>query len=601
VVNPPPIVVSRFRNRQPQRQSLHDLLAEHSVRLVKVVGRAGVGKSALACWVLANLAADRSTSSWIPEPSAPDGILYMSALGTGLRLERLYADVRRMLPVERANSLAEAWASHDATLSQRIETLLDAMGDRRYLILLDGVETVLTGDGSIVDDGLRTFVEACLRRSTGPVLVLTSRVDFLAPPEALRDVRIVPLSHGLGPEDAVAVLRDLDPQGELGLHDASQEELERAAELTGGIPRALEVLAGILQHDSGATLHRLLEDERAFGSQTVEGLVAEGYRRLGASERRVMEALAVLRRPAAPAAVSYLLHPRFPGIDVSGCLQRLVRSYFVTGNRRTGEFSLQPLDQEHTYGQIPDAGDVAGTAAQGYSRQELELRAADFYASIRKAPEQWLSIDDLDPQLAEFQHCVRGADVDRALEVLQSIDHDYLSLWGNYTRLMELRSSVLDASASPRLRAANLAGLAVCHQVFGHYETAVDFYRQAIALAQEAGDHHAETEHIGNLGRVYRTLGEIDEAVRCTQKALDYAVERADQRGEGVWSDKLGLAYWNLGHLDEAAQLTARATVIARDVGDRRTEAAALSNLGLVYQTQGRTSWPNRCLPHRWR
>jgi len=587
VVNPPPVGVSRFFNRQAERRSLLDFLTESSIRLVSVVGRAGMGKSALACCVLASLGTQRSRSSWAPEPSGADGILYLSSRSTGLTLERLYADIRRMLPAEQASGLAEAWASQDATLSQKIETLLDAMHDRRCLILLDAVETMLTDDGRIVDDGLHAFVEACLRQSAAPVLVLTSRVDFLVPPEALRDVRIIRLSRGLGPEDAVALLRDLDPQGELGLQDAMPAELERAAELTGGIPRALEVLAGILQRDPAATLRSLLQDERTFGSQTVESLVAEGYRRLGASERRVMEALAVLERPAALTAVSYLLHPWFPGIDVSGCLQRLVRGYFVSGNRRTGEFSLQPLDHEHACGEIPDSSDAAGTAAHGYSRQDLELRAADFYASIRKAPEQWLSIDDLAPQLAEIQHSLRGGVADRALEVLQSIDHDYLSLWGHYTRLMELRNSVADAPARPQLRAANFASLAVCHQVFGQYETAVGCYQQAIALAREAGDRRAETEYVGGLGRVYRNLGEIDKAVSCSQQALDYAVECADRRGEGVWSDKLGLAYWNLGRLDEAAEFGMRAVAIAREVGDRRTEAASLSNLALVYQAQG--------------
>ena len=587
VVNSPPVAVSRFRDRQTERRSLLDFLSESSIRLVSVVGRAGMGKSALACCVLTSLEAERSRSSWAHQPSGADGILYLSARSTGLSLERLYADIRQMLPADEAGSLGEAWASQDATLPQKVETLLDAMGDRRFLILLDAVEMVLTDDGNIVEDGLRTFVETCLRRSAAPALVLTSRADFLAPPETLGCVRTVRLFQGLGPDDAVALLRDLDPQGELGLQDAQPAELERAAELTGGIPRALELLAGILQRDPAATLRRLLEDERAFGSQTVESLVAEGYRRLGESERRVMEALAVLEQPAAATAVSYLLHPWFPGIDVAGCLQRLVRGYFVTGNRRTGEFVLQPLDREHAYSRIPDTSDVADAAAPRYSRQDLELRTADFYASIRKASEQWLSIDDLAPQLAEFQHSVRGGDNDRALEVLQSIDHDYLSLWGHYTRLIELRSSVLDAPARPQLRAANLAGLAICHQVFGQYETAVGYYQQAIALAREAGDRGMEARYVGDLGRVYRNLGEIDNAASCSQQALDYAVKAGDRRGEGVWSDKLGLAYWNLGRLDEAAEFGMRAVAIAREVGDRRTEAAALSNLALVYQTQG--------------
>jgi HAD superfamily hydrolase (TIGR01662 family) len=587
VVNAPPANISRFIDRQSQRTSLLDFLTNDSIRLVSVVGRAGIGKSALVTWVLTNMEEERNTSLWIHQPPTPDGILYLSSRSTGLTLERIYTDLRRMLPAEKADSLAAAWASQDATLPQKVETLLEALHGRRYVILLDAIEPLLTDNGALSDEGIQVFVDACLRRAAAPVLVLTSRADFLAPPEALRTARAVRLAEGLGPEDAAALLRDLDPQGDLGLLEAPQGELERVADLTGGIPRALEVVAGILQRDPTSSLRRLLDDERALGSETTEGLVAEGYRRLGESERRVMQALAVLEGSVGSTALSYLLHPWFPGVDVPGCLQRLVRSYLVTSNRKTGEFGLQPLDRDHAYAELPDAADPARAAVHGYSRQDLHRRAADFYASIRKPPVQWLSIDDLAPQLAEFQHSVRGDDVDRALDVLQSIDDDHLSLWGHYSRLRELRASVLEAPARPELRAANLAGLAVCCQVFGEYETAVRYYEQAIALAEQIGDRAAEAKYVGDLGRAYRNLGEIDKAVSCSQRALDFARERGDRRAVAVYSDKLALAVGQLGRLGEAAELGESAVTIAREVGDRRTEAAALSNLALIHQARG--------------
>jgi tetratricopeptide (TPR) repeat protein len=588
VVNLPPTEVSRFLDREADREDLASFLVDEGVCLISVVGRGGMGKSALASFVLSSVEPRETKDTGAVLPRHPDGIVYLSSRSTGLTLERLYTDTRRLLPEDRAETLAEAWVSRDATVDQKAETLREALHGGRYVIMLDGIETALEDDGSLIDGGLRAFVEACLRRSGGPVLVVTSRLELRVPPEGLRFLRTVRLQEGLPVDAAVSLLRDLDPQGDLGLRDADKVALERVAELTSGIPRALELVAAILREDAAATLERLLEDEAALEGNTVESLVAEGYRRLGDDDRRVMQALAVLERPVPHTAVTYLLLPWHPGIDVAACLRRLTRSYFVTAMRRTGEYTLQPLDREHAYDEIaePDAADLPTTAE--YNRRALERRAADFYASIRKPVEQWQSIDDISPQLAEFKHRVRAGDVDGALEVLQLVDEDYLFLWGHYTSLIELRTSVLHEQAQPRLRAANLASLAACQQVLGDYDAAVQYYEEAIAISREACDSGAEIAYAGNLGRVYRNLGEIDKAVHYSQQAYDFYSELGDLPRTAIWADRLALGYWNIGRLDESIDLCSLAVTTARNAGDRRTEAAALSNVGLVYQTQGR-------------
>ncbi len=56
VVNLRPLDVSRtFKDRQREIQALHDHLADSSARLINVVGRAGMGKTALVSHALANL------------------------------------------------------------------------------------------------------------------------------------------------------------------------------------------------------------------------------------------------------------------------------------------------------------------------------------------------------------------------------------------------------------------------------------------------------------------------------------------------------------------------------------------------------------------
>ena len=354
VVNLRPLDVTHFKDRLREIGALCDHLAEGGVRLVSVVGRGGMGKTALVSRVLADLECGRLPIPGTEEAREIDGILYLSGRSTGLGLERIYTDVGRMLGEPAASKLAARWKYRDMPLAAKVEYLLETMRDGLYLILLDNLEDTLTEDGAIADEGLRLFVERCLTQPDGVRLVVTSREEVKIAAAALPGARCIPLREGLPEEDAVALLRDLDPQGTLGLRDAPEDDLRRAAQLTRGIPRALEILAGILHEDPTASLPKLLADEAAFGAEVVERLVAEGYRRLGEDEQRVMEALAVFDRPVDETAIAYLLHPWFSGLDVQASLRRLVSGYFVSANRITGEYSLHPLDRDYAYRQIPE-------------------------------------------------------------------------------------------------------------------------------------------------------------------------------------------------------------------------------------------------------
>jgi hypothetical protein len=283
-----------------------------------------------------------------------DGILYLSARSTGLSLERIYTDVGRMLGDPVASRLAARWADRDTPLTAKVEYLLETLQDGVYVILLDNLEDVLDDDNAIQEEGLRLFVERCMLQPGGARLITTSREQVAVAPAAVRSARHIPLREGLPEDDAVALLRDFDADGRLGLRDVPEADLRRAVQLTQGIPRALEILAGILDRDPTLTLTELLSDETVFGEQVMESLIAAGYERVGEDERRVLEALAVFNRPVDATAIVFLVQPWFPALDVRASLRRLVNSYFVTFNRATGEYSLHPMDREYVYRRIPE-------------------------------------------------------------------------------------------------------------------------------------------------------------------------------------------------------------------------------------------------------
>ena len=590
VVNLRPLDVTHFKDRLRETRALCDHLADASVRLVSVVGRGGMGKTALVGRVLADLERGKLPVPGEERELLIDGILYLTARSTGLGLERIYTDVGRMLGEPAASKLAAHWADRDASLASKVEYLLETMRDGLYLILLDNLEDYLTDDGEIIEEGLRLFVERCLTQPGGVRLIVTSREEARLAVAVLRSARSIPLREGLPEDEAAALLRDLDPQGMLGLRDAPQDDLCRAARLTRGIPRALEMLAGILDRDPTVSLPRLLADERLFGEQVVEQLVAEGYQRLEDDEQRVMEALAIFDRPVDETAVAYLLHPWFPGLDVRACLRRLVSGYFASASRVTGEYSLHPLDRDYTYRQLPEDEEPVLSLVEGadaYNRRNLELRAADFYASIRKPESEWKSIEDLAPQLAEFEHRVRAGDYDGACRVLEPIDRSYLLLWGHYARLVELRERLLGRLTDPDLQAGNLGSLGSAYLLLGQFERAIEFYEEALATAREISYHRLEGNTLGNLGTSYLDLGQVERAIQLYEEALAIFREIGDRWAEGATFGNLGRAYCALGQVEQAIEFHEEALTITREIGDRSVESHLLNNLGTTYFIQG--------------
>jgi tetratricopeptide (TPR) repeat protein len=585
VVNLRPLDVTHtFKDRIREMQDLFKYLAESSVRLVCVVGRGGMGKTALASRVLADLERGTETSEVLP-----DGILYLSARSTGLSLERIYADVGRMLGEPAASKLKARWASGDIPLVAKVEYLLEVMRDGLYLILLDNLEDNLTEDDSIAEEGLRLFVERCLTQPGGARLIATSREQVQVIPAALPSVRTIPLRDGL-PEEAIALLRELDPQGELGLRDAPEGDLRQAVQLTGGIPRALEIIAGILQADSTSSLSRLLADKALFGEQVVESLVAASHHRLDENERCVMEALAVFDCPIEETAIAYLLHPWYPGLDVRGCLRRLANGYFVIANRATGAYNLHPLDREYAYRHLPD-----DNKAESCNRRNLELRAADFYASICKPASEWKTIEDLAPQLAEFEHRVRAGDYDGACRVLEPIDIDYLYEWGHYIRLIELHGKLLKRVVDSSLQVVNLVGRGRAHYALGEHGQAIRFYNEAISIAEKMGNRQRLGQLLGEQGRVYHHLGQFEKAIEHYVQVLDASREIGDRRAESFWLSYLAWTRRVLGDIDSAIRLYEDAISIARQTGARSEEGRYLGNLGRAYHRLGQIEEATRC------
>lgn len=224
-----------------------------------------------------------------------------------------------------------------------------------------------------------------------------------------------------------------------------------------------------------------------------------------------------------------------------------------------------------------------------YVCRNLELRAAEYYASTRKPEQEWQSIVDLAPQLAEFEHWVRAGEHEHACQVLYSIDSDYLFRWGYYDRLVLMHEKLLNQLANPYWQATNLGYLGNAHLGLGHSVQAIDLYEKALKIARESTDQQNEAKWLGRLGLVHRDIGKARVAVEFIKAALDIDREVAGDasEGEGWHLGYLGSAFRDLGQTEDARRCYQESLEIAQKIGKRGMEGSRLSDLGNINRDLG--------------
>ena len=186
-------------------------------------------------------------------------------------------------------------------------------------------------------------------------------------------------------------------------------------------------------------------------------------------------------------AVDYLLQPYRPAVDAAPVLSRLVNMQFV--RREAGRYYLHQVDRDYALSRVP-AGEPADRDADPapFTQQALRHRGADYFEQTRTPRENWKTLDDLAPQLAEFELRCQGQDYDTAAQVLLGIDFDYLIRWGHYRLTVEMHQRLQGHLDDPKTDASSKDSLGVCCRSLGEFPRAIDLFEQALAINREYGN-----------------------------------------------------------------------------------------------------------------
>lgn len=576
----PQDVKNKFKDRASERSNLKTWFTDDNMPLMVVVGHGGMGKTALTCYVMDELNDDYEKVA---------GLIYLSTTTGGVDLEKVFLSVGQMTGHE--SGMIEAYNDAQTPLAGRIQKLLDVLrreDNKRYILLLDNFESLQnTDDGALTDADLQEFLNLMLQQRHPLKILITTRIPLKIAPNVRTRAQTLRLEAGLPAEEAAQVLRDLGVDG-------AEPKLRELAERLHGYPRALEAAAAYLS-DPFITLDDLLARQDIFyievdEKKLIDNMVRAALTSLAPEALRVMQALAVVDRPVPEAAVKYMLEPFMPLEVVQNQLQRLTRIHLITYD--SGRYSLHPVDQAFAYNALPsgsfeDVQESWVSEIPRYTRAILAARAADYFKTTRLAPEKWKTIQDLEPQLAEFEQRIKAGSYDEAARLVRDIDFDYLMVWGHSHKVIEMREQLLDRLTDEDLTGVNYWHLALAYKKIGSIRLCIEYNEKALDIYRKRGSQEDIEKLLGNLGLAYSDLGNFRRAIECHEQALAIAREIGDQQRESVCLSRLGTAHGDLGDMHRSIEYHEMSLAITQKIGDKNRESDQLNEIGYAYGRLG--------------
>lgn len=155
----------------------------------------------------------------------------------------------------------------------------------------------------------------------------------------------------------------------------------------------------------------------------------------------------------------------------------------------------------------------------------------------------------------------------------------------NWNALRDLRSRLNDDDGE--LEA--LESLArLCRVQDSFPQQALEFYQEAILIAQKKGDRSKEGILLNSIAVLEWSRADYRSALQYYRRALNIFQELHDKTQEGVIWNSLGVTFSRLGEFDDASKCLNKGVETNQQTGQRLLEAHSWAALGEVFQRLGK-------------
>ena len=575
-----PAQVSSFIGRDASLAEVRRLIT--GSRLVTLTGTGGAGKTRLGLQAAAGLL-----------DGSGDGVWFVD-----------------LAPLQAGDLVAAATASalgirEDAGRSIT-ETLVEAIGDRSLLVVLDNCEHLI--------DACAKLADALLRGCPSIVLLATSReplgvdgehvyrVPSLATPAEGDDV------DAIRSTEAVRLLADRAVrQGvRLSWDPKAAEVAGRICRRLDGIPLAIELAAARLRVMSVTELDARLDQRFSIltgGSRaalprqrTLLAMVDWSWDLLTSAERHVLAGLSVFAGGFDLAAAEAVTGGEIVlAGEVLGHLGALVDKNLVHfDDTGTGPVRYRLLETVRQYAMRRLQGQGGATADEvGAAHRDHYLGLAQAAAPmlVTSGQAEWLDRLDLeiDNIRAALAFSLRRADAEAGVGLAASL-RIFWKARGHASEGVDVLRALLDlpgADGATVLRATALASAAYLLEQIGGYATAAEYCDEAQAIARSAGDDRLAADATTIRAFVLVRRGKLATALPLITDTLDLVRRLGDPHLTARLLSARSYAVGFEGDLEAAAADAAESLRLFRQTGDRREVGTMLGNLGYAEMSLG--------------
>lgn len=528
-----PVEVSSFIGRERELAELTALL--RSTRLLTLAGTGGAGKTRLALELARDAVGSYGDGAVLVElADLADPALVPGAVAAAL-------DVR-------------GWSGQNP-----VDAVLEFLGPRSLLLVVDNCEHLLAAAAALVDTLLRSAPQLTILATSREPLRVPGEVVFRVPSLEIPDPERTTDVDELVRYEAVRLFVDRAAAAapEFALDENNAADVARICLRLDGLPLALELAAGRLAALGPATIAERLDDRfRVLRTDshvspnrqhTLTATLQWSHELLEADERTLFRRLAVFAGGFDLGAVeSVCSDGDLDALTIADVLGRLVEKSLVVTDTASRERRYRLLETVRLYARERlDETDEADELARRHAGWALTLAEAE-----RGSPR-------LDPDAANLRLAL-GTLFDQAATDALRLCVALGPFWLRRIDLDEARTrfdrALAAAPARDALRARALLAAAAIEFRSGALARAREQIEESHALASEIGDADAEWRALLFLGEFGLASDAADFARLWLERALALARRKGFAAAEAICIHSLGVVDWIVGDLAMAEQ-----------------------------------------------
>jgi non-specific serine/threonine protein kinase len=498
-------------------------------------------------------------------------------------------------------TVAATLGVHEDPKQSLIDSVIEAIGRRQLLLLLDNCEHLIESCAEVADLLVRACPSLTILATSREPLGLDGEIAWRVPP---LDVPAASAAEAVAVAAAAQLFVDrataVRPGFQLTVQNASA-----IAKLCGrldGIPLALELAAAwvsVLSVDQivdrlDQALQLLVSGSRRAPArqQTLRATLDWSYMLLPEAERRLFESLSVFAGGwTLGSAESVCAGAPVPRAAVLDLLAQLVKKSLVMAEPATDgavRYRLLEPVRQYAHERLTDSS-FADEIRHRHALRFLEL--AEQSESALRGPDRAIWLEQLEREHDNLRGALQWAEsadeVDLGLRLAGALA-PFWALAGHLREGLRWLEAVQSEGAGPPVaRAKVLGGVGLLSLLEGDLPRARANLEMSLGLVRELRDTPGIVEALNRLGRV--TLDEGDAVSAHGQFNESLVLARAIGHRWGAAFALTGLAQVAVvqGDDDRARSLFEQALGVYRSLDSRPHVAATLANLASVLLAQG--------------